>query len=244
MLLLSVAGMTFRAIKSFRLELDGPEDAVFSSGEVVSGQVVLELRSAIRVQSMKVLGRGVANAHWLENRSVGMNSIYNDYTSKITYFRKRQHLIRGQFLFHCAGSDCLLFWLFFAFIRLGTEHQPNAGEYFHDFVFQIYCLQGNINSHHDVLQINVVLLNEYSSCSLSEPIGTKCSCEALPGVGQKMPGKNIYITIWNYSNSHKIKPEQFILITLYTIYCKQENFNFYNRAPLTTGKIAKMAIRI
>ncbi|XP_056132813.1 arrestin domain-containing protein 2-like [Lampris incognitus] len=87
--------MTFSAIKSFTLELDGPADAVYSGGGVVSGQVVLELRRETGVRAMRVLGRGVATAHWLENRSVGMNSIYNDYTSKITYFRRRQHLIRG-----------------------------------------------------------------------------------------------------------------------------------------------------
>ncbi len=86
--------MTLSAIKSFTLELDGPADAAFTGGEVVSGQVVLEIRRDTRVHSMKVQGRGVATAHWLENR--GMNSVYNDYTSKITYFRKRQHLIRGK----------------------------------------------------------------------------------------------------------------------------------------------------
>ncbi|XP_005949085.1 arrestin domain-containing protein 2 isoform X4 [Haplochromis burtoni] len=84
--------MALSSIKSFTLELDGPADAAFIGGEVVSGQVVLELCRATRVHSMKVLGRGVATAHWLENR--GMNSVYNDYTSKVTYFRKRQHLIR------------------------------------------------------------------------------------------------------------------------------------------------------
>uniref|UniRef100_A0A3Q3R3J3 Arrestin-like N-terminal domain-containing protein n=1 Tax=Monopterus albus TaxID=43700 RepID=A0A3Q3R3J3_MONAL len=83
------------SIKSFRLELDGPVDAAFTTGEVVSGHVVLELCRDTRVCSMKVQGRGVAVAHWLENR--GMNAIYNDYTSRITYFRKRQHLIRGQY---------------------------------------------------------------------------------------------------------------------------------------------------
>lgn len=87
-------GMSLSSIKSFSLELDGPADAAFTLGEVVLGQVVLELRRDTRVLSMKVQGRGVATAHWLENR--GMNSVYNDYTSRITYFRKRQHLIRGQ----------------------------------------------------------------------------------------------------------------------------------------------------
>lgn len=86
--------MPLGSVRSFTLELDGPNDAAFTRGEVVSGLVVLELRKDTRVNSMKVQGRGVATAHWLENR--GMNSVYNDYTSKITYFRKRQHLIRGQ----------------------------------------------------------------------------------------------------------------------------------------------------
>uniref|UniRef100_A0A3B4U4F6 Arrestin-like N-terminal domain-containing protein n=1 Tax=Seriola dumerili TaxID=41447 RepID=A0A3B4U4F6_SERDU len=84
--------MTLSSIKSFMLDLDGPADAAFTGGEVVSGQVILELHRDTKVHSLKVQGRGVATAHWLENR--GMNSVYNDYTSKITYFRKRQHLIR------------------------------------------------------------------------------------------------------------------------------------------------------
>jgi len=86
--------MALSSIKSFTLELDGPADAAFTGGEMVSGQVVLELRRDMKVQSMKMQGRGVATAHWLENR--GMNAVYNEYTSKITYFRKRHHLIRGQ----------------------------------------------------------------------------------------------------------------------------------------------------
>lgn len=92
--IVSTPEMTLNNIKFFKLELDGPADAAFTGGELVSGQVVLELRRDTRVHSMKVQGRGVAIAHWLENR--GMNSVYNDYTSNITYFRKRQHLIRGQ----------------------------------------------------------------------------------------------------------------------------------------------------
>jgi len=89
--------MAFQSFKLFALELDGPDDTVYSSGEMVTGVVVLELNREIKVRAMRVLGRGVATAHWLENRSVGVNAVYNDYTSKTTYFRKRQHLIRGGF---------------------------------------------------------------------------------------------------------------------------------------------------
>uniref|UniRef100_A0A672MUF1 Arrestin-like N-terminal domain-containing protein n=1 Tax=Sinocyclocheilus grahami TaxID=75366 RepID=A0A672MUF1_SINGR len=86
--------MAFQSVKVFALELDGPEDAVYSSGEMVTGVVILELNREIKVRALRVLGRGVAAAHWLENRSVGVNTVYNDYTSEITYFRKRRHLIR------------------------------------------------------------------------------------------------------------------------------------------------------
>lgn len=87
--------MTFRIICHFGLELDGPEDAMYTSGEVLSGKVVLELQREMRVSRLDVLGRGDATAHWLENRSAGVNTAYSDYTSKITYFRKKHRLIRG-----------------------------------------------------------------------------------------------------------------------------------------------------
>ncbi|XP_061098469.1 arrestin domain-containing protein 2-like isoform X2 [Conger conger] len=86
--------MTLQTIRSFKMELEGPDDAVYCGGEALSGLVVLELNREVRVRSLKLQGRGMATAHWLENRSVGMNTAYNDYTSKETYFRKRMHLIR------------------------------------------------------------------------------------------------------------------------------------------------------
>ncbi|XP_036441955.1 arrestin domain-containing protein 2 isoform X2 [Colossoma macropomum] len=86
--------MTLQSIRRFALELDGPSDAVYSSGEVVSGKVVLELRGELKLSGLVVFGRGAATAHWLENRSAGVNTAYSDYTSKVIYFRKKQRLIR------------------------------------------------------------------------------------------------------------------------------------------------------
>lgn len=88
--------MPFKSIKSFSVELEGPEDAVFTSGEMVYGKVVLDLGREIKVRSLKVAGSGVATVHWIQNRSVGMNIVYNDYSSSQTYFRKRYRLIRGR----------------------------------------------------------------------------------------------------------------------------------------------------
>ncbi|XP_026775283.1 arrestin domain-containing protein 2 isoform X2 [Pangasianodon hypophthalmus] len=86
--------MDVRSIRRFAVELDRPGgEAVYSSGETVSGRVLLDLHRHMDIRALKVQGTGVASAHWLEHRGVGVNTVYNDYTSKITYFRKRQHLI-------------------------------------------------------------------------------------------------------------------------------------------------------
>lgn len=89
--------MELTGIRRFAVELDGPGpgEAVYSSGDSVSGRVVLELHRRLDIRALKVQGRGVASAHWLEHRGIGVNTVYNDYTSKITYFRRRQHLVRG-----------------------------------------------------------------------------------------------------------------------------------------------------
>ncbi|KAF4083459.1 hypothetical protein AMELA_G00141570 [Ameiurus melas] len=87
--------MDLKGLRRFALELDAAGEAVYSSGETVSGKVVLELQRQMDIRALKVQGRGTASAHWLEQRGVGLNIVYNDYTSRITYFRKRQHLIRG-----------------------------------------------------------------------------------------------------------------------------------------------------
>ncbi|XP_041085110.1 arrestin domain-containing protein 2-like isoform X4 [Polyodon spathula] len=86
--------MFFKSLKSFSVELEAPEDAVFTLGEMVCGKVVLDLGREIRVRSLKVVGSGEATVHWIQNRSVGVNIVYNDYSSSQTYFRKRLRLIR------------------------------------------------------------------------------------------------------------------------------------------------------
>ncbi|GAA6102493.1 arrestin domain-containing protein 2 isoform X2 [Tachysurus ichikawai] len=85
-------------IRLFALELDCPGDPVYRSGEAVNGKVVLELHRQMDIRALKVQSSGVAFAHWLEQRGIGVNTLYNDYTSQITYFRKRQHLIVGEYL--------------------------------------------------------------------------------------------------------------------------------------------------
>ncbi|KAE8631640.1 hypothetical protein XENTR_v10001262 [Xenopus tropicalis] len=86
--------MHLRKIISFSLDLSPSVHKVYSAGEIVEGKVVLELCKELRVSALEVCGRGLATVHWLESRSVGMNTVYSDFTSYETYLRKRQHLIR------------------------------------------------------------------------------------------------------------------------------------------------------
>lgn len=94
-------------IRSFALELaGGPAQGVYRGGELLSGQVVLELSKVLKVRALEVCARGLATAHWLESRSVGMNTVYSDYTAYEPYLRSRYQLIRGESLAGQSRSRC------------------------------------------------------------------------------------------------------------------------------------------
>ncbi|KAM3938493.1 arrestin domain-containing protein 2 isoform 2-T2 [Leptodactylus fuscus] len=86
--------MHFSKITDFSVELSPSAYGVYSGGEVLTGQVVLELCKPMTVSTLEVCARGLATVHWLETRSIGMNTVYSDFTAHETYLRKRQHLIR------------------------------------------------------------------------------------------------------------------------------------------------------
>lgn len=76
------------------MELSPGVCGVYTAGDLLTGTVALELCKPMRVTSLEVCARGLASVHWLETRSIGMNTVYSDYTAHETYLRKRQHLIR------------------------------------------------------------------------------------------------------------------------------------------------------
>nr|XP_033811678.1 arrestin domain-containing protein 2 isoform X2 [Geotrypetes seraphini] len=88
--------MNFGRIQSFSVELEPGRggSGAHRGGELLCGRVVLELGQGMKVASLEVCARGLAVAHWLENKNVGMNTVYSDYTSFECYLKKRQHLIR------------------------------------------------------------------------------------------------------------------------------------------------------
>ncbi|XP_029889015.1 arrestin domain-containing protein 2 isoform X2 [Aquila chrysaetos chrysaetos] len=81
-------------IRSLAVELeDGQVWGAYGSGELLHGRVQLELRGTLRLRALEVCARGRAVTHWLESRSVGLNTVYHDYTAYQTFLYRRCQLI-------------------------------------------------------------------------------------------------------------------------------------------------------
>ncbi|XP_051495443.1 arrestin domain-containing protein 2 isoform X2 [Apus apus] len=81
-------------VRSLSLQLEaGAACGAHGSGELLRGRVRLELRGSLRLRALEVLARGRAAAHWLESRSVGLNTVYRDYSAHQTFLHRRCQLI-------------------------------------------------------------------------------------------------------------------------------------------------------
>lgn len=100
--------MIFNKLKKFLVIFDSPEldcAPVFSSGDVVSGRVVLELFRETKVDSLKLHAEGFAKVHWTESRSAGSSTAYTqNYSDEVEYLNRREVLLQaGQ----SAGEGCV-----------------------------------------------------------------------------------------------------------------------------------------
>ena len=90
--------MIFDKLKKFQVVLDSPEidsPPVFSSGDVVSGKVVLELTGESKVESLKLHAEGFARVHWTESRSAGSSTAYTqNYSDEVEYLNHREALLQ------------------------------------------------------------------------------------------------------------------------------------------------------
>ena len=90
--------MIFDKLKKFQVILDSPEidsPPVFSSGDVVSGKVVLELTGESKVESLKLHAEGFARVHWTESRSAGSSTAYTqNYSDEVEYLNHRESLLQ------------------------------------------------------------------------------------------------------------------------------------------------------
>lgn len=86
-----------RCVQSLAVELEGGRVwGAYGSGELLQGRVQLELRGALRLRALEVYAYGHAAVHWLESRSVGLNTVYCDYTANQTFLYRRCQLIPGK----------------------------------------------------------------------------------------------------------------------------------------------------
>lgn len=91
--------MIFDKVKKFDIVFDSPEidsPPVFSSGDVVSGKVVLELGGESKIESLKLHAEGFAKVHWTESRSAGSSAAYTqNYSDEVEYLNRREALLQA-----------------------------------------------------------------------------------------------------------------------------------------------------
>lgn len=89
--------MVLGKVKSFTVSYDCLNDSnvpVFSSGDCVSGRVVIEVTGEIRVKSLKIHAKGFAKVRWTESRNAGSNTAYTqNYTEEVEYLNHKDILI-------------------------------------------------------------------------------------------------------------------------------------------------------
>lgn len=94
-----VATMIFDKLKKLDIVFDAPDvdcPPVYSSGDVVSGRVVLEFTGESRVDSLKLHAEGFAKVHWTESRSAGSSTAYTqNYSDEVEYLNRREVLLQA-----------------------------------------------------------------------------------------------------------------------------------------------------
>ncbi|XP_053558911.1 LOW QUALITY PROTEIN: arrestin domain-containing protein 2 [Bombina bombina] len=90
--------MIFDKVKKFLIVLDSPEldtPPVYSSGDIVSGKVLLELVTETKVESVKLHAGGHAKVQWTESRSAGSSTAYTqNYSDEVEYINLRETLLQ------------------------------------------------------------------------------------------------------------------------------------------------------
>ncbi|KAJ8270103.1 hypothetical protein GJAV_G00110390 [Gymnothorax javanicus] len=90
--------MIFDKLKKFYVVFDSPEfdsSPVFSSGDLVSGKVVLEFTGETKVQSLKLHAEGFAKVRWTESRTAGSSSAYTQTRSdEVEYLNQQETFLQ------------------------------------------------------------------------------------------------------------------------------------------------------
>ncbi|XP_069074837.1 arrestin domain-containing protein 2-like [Pleurodeles waltl] len=92
--------MIFDKVKRFLLTLDCPEpdsQPIFSSGDTVTGRVLLELVGEAKVDSIKLHAQGLARVQWSESHSTNSNAAYNqNHSDEVVYLDHQEALLQTE----------------------------------------------------------------------------------------------------------------------------------------------------
>uniref|UniRef100_UPI00398EA742 arrestin domain-containing protein 3-like n=1 Tax=Pristiophorus japonicus TaxID=55135 RepID=UPI00398EA742 len=86
-------------VKSFTILYDRAVDnniPVYTSGEWVSGRIVVEVTAQIEVKALKIHAKGQAYVHWTERHSSGSNSSNTRHYSQLLRYFKHKFLLIGK----------------------------------------------------------------------------------------------------------------------------------------------------
>ncbi|XP_078070919.1 arrestin domain-containing protein 3-like isoform X2 [Mustelus asterias] len=83
-------------VRSFTILYDRAVDncvPTYTSGEWVSGRIVVQVDAEVEVKALKIHAKGQAYVHWTENN--GSNSDSQSYSQRIRYFKHKELLLDG-----------------------------------------------------------------------------------------------------------------------------------------------------
>ncbi|XP_043926022.1 arrestin domain-containing protein 3-like isoform X2 [Protopterus annectens] len=81
--------MVLGKVKLYTISFDCLNDShvpVYSSGDIVSGRVIIEVTGEVKVQYLKLQAKGYAKVRWTESRNAGSNTAYTqNYNEEVEY---------------------------------------------------------------------------------------------------------------------------------------------------------------
>ncbi|UWX11302.1 CRPV-193 [Crowpox virus] len=88
--------MTSSKIKNIDVVLDYLNDSnTYFVGDTVSGRLILEVCSDMRIKFIQIIVKGYAKVHWSEKKKIGpITTTTHDYYKKVEYFNRKYILVK------------------------------------------------------------------------------------------------------------------------------------------------------
>lgn len=102
-------------LKNIEIFFDNNKN-VYYPGDCISGNIMVESRGEIKINTLKVYIRGIAKVHWTETKTAGyrLGNYTEHYRSEVEYISLKQTLIGGkgkrQIWLPCMKVNILSHW--------------------------------------------------------------------------------------------------------------------------------------